>query len=120
VDEPNKYPKTRVEKFYDGLNNYKTKKPLEDMTVEGMTVEEFWQHGDRDYWEFEYGKPLVSKHVREWYFLACVCELNFIETNIARDICNILDFDLNVDLAELHTIYSLQMLYITMMTICCI
>jgi hypothetical protein len=88
VDEPNKYPKTIVEKFYDGLNNYKTKKLLEDLTVEGMTVEEFWQHGDRDYWEFEYGKPLVSKHVRERYFLACVYELNFIEANIAGDFFN--------------------------------
>jgi hypothetical protein len=41
VDESNKDPKTVVEKFYDGLKNYKTKKPLEDLAVEGMTVKEF-------------------------------------------------------------------------------
>jgi hypothetical protein len=41
VDEPNKDPKIVVEKFYDGLKNYKTKKPLEDLPVKGMTVKEF-------------------------------------------------------------------------------
>jgi hypothetical protein len=41
VDEPSKDPKAIVEKFYDGLKNSKTKKPLEDLTLEGMTVEEF-------------------------------------------------------------------------------
>jgi hypothetical protein len=35
------------------------KKQLEDLALEGMTVEEFLQHGDKDYREFEYGKPLV-------------------------------------------------------------
>jgi hypothetical protein len=63
ADEPSKDLKAIVEKFYDGLKNYKTKKPLEDLTVEDMTVEEFWQHGDKDYREFEYGKMLVPKHV---------------------------------------------------------
>jgi hypothetical protein len=52
VDEPNKDPKTIVGKFYDDLKNYKTKKPLEDLALEGMTVEEFLQHGDKDYREF--------------------------------------------------------------------
>jgi hypothetical protein len=52
-----------VEKFYDGLKNYKTKKPLKDLAVEGMTVKEFLKYGDKDYREFEYGKPLVPKHV---------------------------------------------------------
>jgi hypothetical protein len=61
VDEPNKDLKTILEKFYDGLKNYKTKKQLEDMALEGMTVEEFWQHGDKEYREFEYGKSLVPK-----------------------------------------------------------
>jgi hypothetical protein len=42
VDEPSKDPKTVVKKFYDGLKNYKTKKPLEDLVVPGMTVKEFW------------------------------------------------------------------------------
>jgi hypothetical protein len=128
VNEPNKDPKTIVDKFYDGLKNYKTKKPLEDLVVEGMTIEEFWQYGDKDYREFEYGKPLVPKHVHlklllimqkfhEWYFLACVYGLNFVEAKIPGDIFNTLDFDLNIELAELHTIYRLQMLDVTMMII---
>jgi hypothetical protein len=42
VDEPSKYPWTVVERFYDGLNNYKTKKPLEHLALEGMgAIEEF-------------------------------------------------------------------------------
>jgi hypothetical protein len=44
VDEPSKDRKTVVKKFYDNLKNYKTKIPLEDLAVEGMTVEEFVQH----------------------------------------------------------------------------
>jgi hypothetical protein len=44
--------------------------------------------------------------------------LNFVEAKIPRDIFN-LDFDLNVKLIELHTVYRLQMLEITMMTIYC-
>jgi hypothetical protein len=59
VDKPSKDPKNIVEKFYAGLNKYKTKKLLEDLVVEGMTVKEFWQQGNKDYTEFEYGKPLV-------------------------------------------------------------
>jgi hypothetical protein len=42
VDEPSKDPKTIVGKFYDGTKNYKIKKPLEDLALEGMIVEEFW------------------------------------------------------------------------------
>jgi hypothetical protein len=128
MDESSKDPRIVVEKFYDGLNNYKTKKPLEDLALEGMTVEEFWQHGEKDYREFEYGKPLVPKHVHlklswimqklyEWYYLTCVYGLNFIEAKIPGDVFNNLDFDLNVELAELHTVYRLQMLDITMMTV---
>jgi hypothetical protein len=41
VDESSKDPKTVVEKFYDGVKNYKTNKPLEDLDLEGITVEEF-------------------------------------------------------------------------------
>jgi hypothetical protein len=63
VDEPSKDPRTVVEKFYDGLKNYKTKKLLKDLALEGMTLQEFWQHGDKDYRVFEYGKPLILKHV---------------------------------------------------------
>jgi hypothetical protein len=65
VDETSKDPKTVLDKFYDGLNNYKTKKPLEDLALVGMIVEEFWQHGNKDIWEFEYGKLLVPKHVHQ-------------------------------------------------------
>jgi hypothetical protein len=43
--------------------------------------------------------------------------LNFIEAKILGHIFNTLDFDLNVELAELHTIYHLQMLDITVMTV---
>jgi hypothetical protein len=63
VDEPNKDRKTVVEKYYNCLTNYKIKKRLEDLAVEGMTVQEFLQHGNKDYREFEYGKPLVPKDV---------------------------------------------------------
>jgi hypothetical protein len=63
VDEPSKDPTTVMEKFYDSLKNYKTKKLLEDLAIEGMTIKEFWEHGDKDSREFEYGKPLVPKHV---------------------------------------------------------
>jgi hypothetical protein len=63
VDEPSKDPKIVLEKFCDSLKNYKTKKPLEDLALEGMIVEEFWQHGDKDYRKFEYGNPLVPKYV---------------------------------------------------------
>jgi hypothetical protein len=47
VDKPSKDPKTIVGNFYDGLKNYKTKKSLKDLALEGMTVEEFWQHGNK-------------------------------------------------------------------------
>jgi hypothetical protein len=63
VDEPNKDPKTVAEKFYDGLKNYKTKKPLDDLDVESMIIKEFWEHGNKDYREFEYAKPLIPKYV---------------------------------------------------------
>jgi hypothetical protein len=130
VDETSNDTKTVLDKFYDGLKNYKTKKLLEDMALVGMSVEEFWQHGNKDIQELEYGKPLVPKHINlklpwimqklyEWYYLACVYGLNFIEAKIPGDIFNTSSFDLNVKLAELHTIYHLQMLDITLMTVWC-
>jgi hypothetical protein len=130
VDKPNTDPKTTMEKFFGGLKNYKHKKLLEDMVVPDMSVKEFWQHGDRVYTEFEYGKPLVSKHLHiklpwimqkfhELYYLAYVYELNFIEAKIPRDSFNTLNFDVHVKLVELHTILHLKMLNITMMTIWC-
>jgi hypothetical protein len=88
-----------VDKFYDCLKNYKTKKPLEDLALEGITLDEFWQHGNKDYKEFEYEKLLIPKHAHlklpwimkkfhEWYYLACVYELNFVESKIPGDIFN--------------------------------
>jgi hypothetical protein len=130
VDKTSKDPKTVLDKFYDGLKNYKTKKPLEDLALVGMSVKEFWQHDDKDIREIEYKKPLVAKHVNrklpwimqklhEWYYLACVYGLNFIEAKIPRDIFNTSSFDLNVELAEVHNIYHLQMLDITMKNVWC-
>jgi hypothetical protein len=101
-----------------------------DLSTLGMTVQEFWQHDDRDYKLFEYGKLLVPKQVHaklpwlmkkfhEWYYLTCVYELNFIEAHILGDIFKTSDLELNVKLYELHTIYHLRMLDITMMTVFC-
>jgi hypothetical protein len=57
------------------------------------------------------------KKFHEWYYLACVYGLNFIEAKILVDIFKTSDFDLHVELVELHTIYRLKMVDITMMTI---
>jgi hypothetical protein len=51
------------------------------------------------------------------YYLACVYELNFIEAKILGDIFKTSDFDLHVKIVELHTIYHLRMLDITMMAV---
>jgi hypothetical protein len=118
VDKTSKDPKAIMDKFYDGLKSYKTNKPLEDLTLVGMTIKEFWQRGDKDIREFEYEKPLVPKHVHlklpwmmqklhQWYYLACVYGLNFVEAKIPGDIFNTTGFDLNVELVKLHTIYHL-------------
>jgi hypothetical protein len=37
VDEASKDPKTVLDKFYNGLKNYKTKKSLEDLALVGMS-----------------------------------------------------------------------------------
>jgi hypothetical protein len=62
MDETSKDPMIVFDKFYDGLKNSKTKKLLEDLALVGMSVKEFWQHGDKDIREFEYGKPLIPNH----------------------------------------------------------
>jgi hypothetical protein len=49
VDESNIDPKAAVNKYFGGLKNYKHMKPLEDLSVPGMTVNEFWQHDNKDY-----------------------------------------------------------------------
>jgi hypothetical protein len=55
--------------------------------------------------------------IHEWYYLACVYGLNFIETHIPRDIFKTSDFNLHVELFELHIIFHLRILTITMMTV---
>jgi hypothetical protein len=120
-----------VGKFFGTLQKYQHKEPLENLGTPGMTVEEFWQDGDKAYMKFEYGKSLVPKQVHvklswpmkklhEWYYLACVYGLNFIiKARIPGDIFKTSDFDLHVVLDELHTIYHLEMLNITMMIVQC-
>jgi hypothetical protein len=67
---------------------------LKDIGIPGMTIE-FWEDGDKDYNEFEYGKPFVTKQVHEnlmwplrrlheWSYLTCVCGLQFIEGRISE------------------------------------
>jgi hypothetical protein len=103
---------------------------LKDLGIPGMTVEEFWEDGNKDYNEFEYGKPLVTeqahakllwpmRRLHEWYYLACVCGLQFIKGCVPEAVFKSQRFDLNIELFELHTIYRLRMLDITMMTVFC-
>jgi hypothetical protein len=103
---------------------------LKDLGIPGMTIEEFWKDSDKDHNVFEYGKPLVTKQahiklswpmrrVHEWYYLACVCGLQFIEGRVPEMVFKSQRFDLNIELFELHTIYRLKMLNITMMTVFC-
>jgi hypothetical protein len=54
--------------------------------------------------------------IYEWYYLVCVYGLNFVEAKIFRDIFNTTNIDLHVELIEMHTIFCLKMLDITMMT----
>jgi hypothetical protein len=57
------------------------------------------------------------KKLHEWYYLSYVYGLNFIEACIPGDIFKTSDFDLHVNLYELHTIYHLRMLDTTMMIV---
>jgi hypothetical protein len=130
VDEPNKDMTTAVSKFFSSHKKYQHKEPLKDLCIPGMTVEEFWEDGDKDYNEFEYGKSLVTKQahakllwpmmrLHEWYYLACVCGLQFIEGRVPEAVFKSRSFDLNIKLFELHTIYQLRMIDITMMIVFC-
>jgi hypothetical protein len=103
---------------------------LKDIGIPGTTIEEFWEDGDKDYNEFEYDKQLVTKQVNaklmwplrrlhEWYYLTCVCVLQFIKGLVPGAVFKSQSFDLNIELLELHNIYQLRMLDITMMTIFC-
>jgi hypothetical protein len=93
VDEPSKDIATVVSKFFSSHKKYKHKEPLNDLGFPGMTVEEFWEDGDKDYYKFKYGKLLIAKQahakllwpmrrLHEWYYLACVCGLQFIEGHV--------------------------------------
>jgi hypothetical protein len=130
VDEPNTDISTAVGKFFGNLQNYQRKEPLQDLGVLDMTKKQFWQHYNKDYTEFEYGKLFVQKQVHvklswimrkfhEWYYLACVYGLSFIEAKISGDIFKTSDIDLHVKIFKLHTIYHLKMLDITMLTVWC-
>jgi hypothetical protein len=90
VDEPSKDTVTVVSNLF---KKYQHKEPLMDLGIPGMTVEAFWEDGDKDYNQFEYGKPLVTKQahaklmwplrrIRKWYYLACVCGLQFIKGRV--------------------------------------
>jgi hypothetical protein len=116
VNEPNKDNAIAVLKFFSCHKIYQHQKPLKDLGIPGMTIEEFWEDGDKDHNEFEYGKPLITKQVHaklmwplrrlhEWYYLACVCGLQFIECHILEVFFKSQSFYLNIKIFELHTIY---------------
>jgi hypothetical protein len=95
VDEPSKDNVTVVSKNFSCHKKYQYHEPLKDLGIPGMTVEEFWEDGDKDYNEFEYGKLLVTKQahaklmwplrrLHEWYYLACACGLQFFEGRIPK------------------------------------
>jgi hypothetical protein len=58
-------------------------------SIPSMTVEEFWEDGDKDYNKFKYGKPLG-------YYLVCVCGLQFIGNRIPEAVFKSQSFDLNI------------------------
>jgi hypothetical protein len=60
------------------------------------------------------------RRLHEWYYLVCVCGLQFIKGRIPEAVFKSQSFDLNIEMFELHTIYRLRMLNITMMTVMCI
>jgi hypothetical protein len=45
------------------------------------------------------------RRLHEWYYLACVCGLQFIKGRIPEVVFKSQSFDLNIELFELHTIY---------------
>jgi hypothetical protein len=53
------------------------------------------------------------------YYLACICGFQFIEGRIPEEIFKSRSFDLNIKMFELHAVYQLRMLDISMMTITC-
>jgi hypothetical protein len=61
VDEPNNDMATAVSKFFSCHKKYQHQEPLKELGIPRMTVEEFWEDGDKDHNEFEYGKLFVTK-----------------------------------------------------------
>jgi hypothetical protein len=61
VDEPSKDYATTVLNFFCCYKKYQHKEPLKDLGVSCMTIEEFWEDGDKDYNKFELEKLLVIK-----------------------------------------------------------
>jgi hypothetical protein len=61
VDEPSKDNAIVVSKIFSCHKKYQHQEPLKDLGIHGMTVEEFWKDGDKDYNELEYQKMLVTK-----------------------------------------------------------
>jgi hypothetical protein len=103
---------------------------LKGLGISDMVIEEFWDGGDKDYNGFEYGKTFVTKQfhtklmcplrrLHEWYYLTCVCGLQFIKGHVPNAVFKSRSFDLNIELFKLQTIYQLKMLNIIMMTIFC-
>jgi hypothetical protein len=116
VDEPNKDSTTTVSKKFSCYKKYQHKEALKKLGTLGMPVEEFWEDNDKDYNEFEYEKTLVTKQahtklswpmmrLQEWYYLACICGLQFIEGRVPEAVFRCQSFELNVKLFKLHTIY---------------
>jgi hypothetical protein len=66
VDEPSKDDATTVSKIFSCYEKYQCMEPLKDLGTPSMTIEEFWEDGDKYHNEFEYGKPLITKqaHVK--------------------------------------------------------
>jgi hypothetical protein len=61
------------------------------------------------------------RRLHEWYYLACLFQkqAQFIEGHIPKAVFKSQSFDLNVEIFELHTIYRLRMLDITVMIVFC-
>jgi hypothetical protein len=56
VDQPSKDSTTTVSKKFSCYEKYQHKEPLKDLRILGMSVQEFWEDGDKDHNEFEYEK----------------------------------------------------------------
>jgi hypothetical protein len=59
------------------------------------------------------------RRLHEWYYLACICDLQFIKGRIPEAVFKSRSFDMNIEIFELHTIYRLRLLNVTMMTVMC-